>query len=217
MAIKILRAYNSEHNNIYQGKHSFSVVITENSANYVFEDKNEEKIYDKRIERVLGMLKIEKPNTIDGWTAVVTYNMLSLGFKEEMFSETSTKNDIKKAISSERSLLEERKNLIENKRNTNSLVYSKEARQQMLYNELLIVDKEFSKFVAGEEVEKIPESYKEYIHFLIREAGTEKLNPWLEPWLDGETDVEKLDMSRGIVLDPIFVPEPIQKEEEKND
>jgi hypothetical protein len=216
MAIKILRAYNVEHNNIYQGKHSFSVVITENSANYVFEDENEEKIYDKRIERVLGMLKIEKPNTIDGWVAVVTYNMSSLGFKEEIVSETSTKNDIKKAISSERSLLEERKNLIENKRNTNSLVYSKEARQQMLYNELLIVDKEFSKFVAGEEVEKIPESYKEYIHFLIREAGTEKLNPWLEPWLDGETDVEKLDMSRGIVLDPIFVPEPIQKEEEKN-
>jgi hypothetical protein len=216
MAIKILRAYNVEHNNIYQGKHSFSVVITENSANYVFEDENEEKIYDKRIERVLGMLKIEKPNTIDGWVAVVTYNMSSLGFKEEIFSETGTKNDIKKAISSERSLLKERKNLIENKRNTSSLVYSKEMRQQMLYNELLIVDEEFSKFVAGEKVEKIPESYKEYIHFLIREAGTEKFNPWLEPWLNGETDVEKLDMSRGIVLDPIFVPKPIQKEKEKN-
>lgn len=43
------------------------------------------------------------------------------------------------------------------------------------------------------------------------------MNPWLEPWLNGETDGDKLDLSRGIVLDPIFYPEPIQREEEKND
>jgi hypothetical protein len=217
MTIKILRAYNVEQNNVYQGKHSFSVVITNNSINYVFEDKSEEKIYNKRVERVLEILKIEKPTTIQGWVDVATYNMLSLGFKEEIFSETDTKNEIKKAISSERDLLKERKNLVEDRSNLNSSIYSKEMRQYLLYNELRVVDEEFRKFVDDEEVEKTPESYKEWIHFLIREAGTEKLNPWLEPWLNGETDRDKLDMSRGIVLDPIFYPEPVQREEEKND
>jgi hypothetical protein len=81
--------------------------------------------------------------------------------------------------------------------------------------DLVAEDPELLAFLNGEDVETIPQGYKEYIKFLVEQAGTEDLNPWLEPWVAGET--ENLDFSNGLILDRNTVLQPITDEEKTND
>jgi len=205
MSVAVLRAYSPEENNLYGNNHSFSIVVTDTSVKYVFNNEKQEKQYDQRIERILKILNIEKPKKIEQWLDVVTFNMGDIKFTYEELDISA-----KKSINLERKTLEALKEEVQSFEG----IYSKRGqslmRESMVYNELAASDPEFVKFVNGEEMDEVPQSYKEYIQFLIQEAGTEDLNPWLDAWMNGE-DIDDLDLSRGVVLDPVFYPKPIDR------
>jgi hypothetical protein len=71
-------------------------------------------------------------------------------------------------------------------------------REGLKLDELLYENPDMHPFLSGEDVEEFPQGFKEYIKFLVQQAGTEDLNPWLEPWVAGET--ENLDFSNGLIL-----------------
>ena len=65
-------------------------------------------------------------------------------------------------------------------------------------NGLLIPVIELIAFLNGDDVEAVPQGFKEYIKFLVEQAGTEDLNPWLESWVAGDT--ENLTPTNGLIL-----------------
>ena len=64
--------------------------------------------------------------------------------------------------------------------------------------DILLSDPEFEAFSYGESDEMPEDAEKAFIVSMIDGAGTRDLNPWLEPWLAGQT--KGLDFSKGLVL-----------------
>jgi hypothetical protein len=64
--------------------------------------------------------------------------------------------------------------------------------------DLVVEDPDLLAFLNGDDVEAIPQGFKEYIKFLVQQAGTEDLNPWLDAWVAGDT--ENLSPTNGLIL-----------------
>jgi hypothetical protein len=63
--------------------------------------------------------------------------------------------------------------------------------------DLLNSNAEINAFAHGESGTLSEESQKQFVTALIDSAGTRDLNPWLEPWLAGDTSG---DFSQGLVI-----------------
>ena len=184
--LKVVRVYDS----IYgDGTHKFSVVATDSSVEYVF--PKDLDLFDGK-SRVKNLLKrFEKPSDVDGW--------LSLGLKN--FESFSARNvtipaeikDVKKAVAAEKTVIDDKE--IKSKV---PLLSPLEQRITQASNDLLATDSNFEEFAEGISEELSEESMKAHIAGMIDAAGTRDLNPWLEPWLNGE--LEDLDFSQGLVL-----------------
>jgi len=184
--LKVVRVYDS----IYgDGTHKFSVVATDSSVEYVF--PKDLDLFDGK-SRVKNLLKrFEKPSDVDGW--------LSLGLKN--FESFSARNvtipaeikDVKKAVAAEKTVIDDKE--IKSKV---PLLSPIEQRITQASNDLLATDPNFEEFAEGISEELPEESMKAHIAGMIDAAGTRDLNPWLEPWLNGE--LEDLDFSQGLVL-----------------
>lgn len=184
--LKVVRVYDS----IYgDGAHKFSVVATDSSVEYIF--PKDLDLFDGK-SRIQNLLKrFEKPTDVDGW--------LSLGLKN--FESFSAKNviipaevkNVKKAIAAEKAVIDDK--------DINfrvPLLTPSEQRITQASNDLLAIDPDFEEFAEGISEELSEESMKAHIAGMIDAAGTRDLNPWLEPWLNGE--LEDLDFSQGLVL-----------------
>jgi hypothetical protein len=197
MKFLVARAYSPSNNSPYLNHHKFSIVASDNSLKHVFSDANEEAKWGKRVEILIKNLKIQRPTTAEAWINLARKNMTTIEFK---LSETEESiSSFSQAVENERKLLLKAR---EDKR-LKAPKYSKSnemlMREVFKIEELVAEDSELESFLNGDEVGAMPQGYKEYIKFLIQQAGTEYLNPWLEPWLAGESG--NLDFSNGIILD----------------
>ena len=212
MAFLVARAYSSSSKDYEYGYHKFSIIATKNSVKHVYPNSKDESKWDKRVERLVKNLEIDRPTSPEGWMDVATRNM---GTTEFTILETEDSvTSLGQAVKNERSsLLDAQKN-----KNNRAPKYGKTnemlMRELSKLEDLVAEDPELLAFLNGEDVETIPQGYKEYIKFLVEQAGTEDLNPWLEPWVAGET--ENLDFSNGLILDRNTVLQPITDEEKTN-
>jgi hypothetical protein len=196
MTFLIARAYSPTERSPYTRTHIFSIVASDNSVKYVFSDKKRETKWDKRAEQLVKTLRIERPSSAQEWIDVATRNMGSTEFV--LLESEESIGSLAEAVKNERKSLTDSLE----KRQTKSSKFNKAdemaAREGSKLDELLYENPDLHPFLGGEDVEDFPQAYKEYIKFLVEQAGTKDLNPWLEPWLAGDT--ENLDFSNGLVL-----------------
>lgn len=197
MEFLVARAYNSsDKGQPLTSHHIFSIVASKNSVKYVFPDQKKEARWDKRAEQVVKSLGIERPDTPEGWLDVATQNMGVVEFV--LLQAEDSIGSLTEAVKNERKSLVDSKEKVQTKSPIYSKVNEMMMREAGKLEELMENDPELEAFLRGDEVGEVPQSYKEYIKFLIEQAGTEDLNPWLEPWLAG--DIENMDLSNGLVL-----------------
>lgn len=184
--LRVVRVYDS----IYgDGTHKFSVVATDSSVEYVF-PKNLD-LFDGKA-RIQSLLKrSEKPTDVDGWLALGLKNFES--FSAQGVSLPTDITNAKKAIAAEKAEIDN-----EEVNSRVPLLTPSEQRIAKASNDLLATDPDFEEFAEGGSEELPEESMKAHIAGMIDAAGTRDLNPWLEPWLNGE--LEDLDFSQGLVL-----------------
>jgi hypothetical protein len=196
MTFLIARAYSPTERSPYTRTHIFSIVASDNSVKYVFADKKRETKWDKRAEQLVKTLRIERPSTSQEWIDVATRNMGSTEFV--LLESEESIGSLAEAVKNERKSLTDSLE----KRQTKSSKFNKAGematREGLKLDELLYENPDMHPFLSGEDVEEFPQGFKEYIKFLVQQAGTEDLNPWLEPWVAGET--ENLDFSNGLIL-----------------
>ena len=184
--LKVVRVYDS----IYgDGAHKFSVVATDSSVEYVF--PKDLDLFDGK-SRIQNLLKrFEKPTDVDGWLSLGLKNFESF-IAKNVIIPAEVKN-VKKAIAAEKAVIDDK--------DINfrvPLLTPSEQRITQASNDLLAIDPDFEEFAEGISEELSEESMKAHIAGMIDAAGTRDLNPWLEPWLNGE--LEDLDFSQGLVL-----------------
>ena len=204
MKFLVARAYSPSNNSPYLNHHKFSIVASDNSLKHVFPDSNEEAKWGKRVETLIKNLKIQRPTAAEAWINLARKNMTTVEFK--LLETEESISSFSQAVENERKLLLKAR---EDKR-LKAPKYSKSnemlMREVFKIEELVAEDSELESFLNGDEVGAMPQGYKEYIKFLIQQAGTEDLNPWLEPWLAGESG--NLDFSNGIILDRSVLVNP---------
>jgi hypothetical protein len=196
MTFLIARAYSPAERSPFTSSHIFSIVASDKSVRYVFADQKRETKWGKRTEQLVKTLRIDRPSTAQEWLNVATRNM---GTTEFILLESEDSiGSLSEAVKNERKSLNDSLE----KRQTKSSKFNKAdetaAREGSKLDELLYENPDLHPFLGGEDVEDFPQAYKEYVKFLVEQAGTKDLNPWLDPWLAGET--ENLDFSNGLVL-----------------
>jgi hypothetical protein len=183
--IKIVRLIDSMYGN---GAHSFSIIASDTSARYIFPEGQEAFDGAERISRIIEARGGVKPTTVNGWLNVALFNLNSY-VAEEIFFDKPYKT-VKDAVNSEQKALKER--------NLGSTGLRKSEQKMNIAADTLLSDPDFEAFSYGESDEMPEDAEKAFIVSMIDGAGTRDLNPWLEPWLAGQT--EGLDFSKGLVL-----------------
>lgn len=183
--IKIVRLIDSMYGN---GAHSFSIIASDTSVRYVFPEGQEAFDGADRISRIIEARGGVKPTTVNGWLNVALFNLNSY-VAEEVVIDKPYKT-VKDAVNSEQKALKER--------SLGSTGLRKSEQRMNIAADTLLSDPEFEAFSYGESDEMPEDAEKAFIVSMIDGAGTRDLNPWLEPWLAGQT--EGLDFSKGLVL-----------------
>jgi hypothetical protein len=212
MTFLVARAFNSSEKDLTSSHHIFSIVASKNSVKHVYPNKKDEAKWDKRVERLVKDLKIDRPNNSETWLDLATRNMSTTEFV--LLETEDSISSLSEAVKNERKALEESKKGRDSKAPRYDKADEMAMRELSKLEDLMADDPELEAFLNGEDVKEIPQGYKEFIKFLVQQAGTEDLNPWLEPWLAGET--ENLNFNNGLVLDRNMVLEPTTDEEKTN-
>ena len=198
--IKVVRMYDSIYGN---GSHVFSIIASDSSVRYVFPEGQEAFDGNERVNTIIDFLGGEAPSSVDSWLNIALYNLNSYLAKEVVYEKPL--KSVKEAASQEAKELK-----------TSSPMNSglKLSEQKMnIAADTLLADPDFEAFAYGETDDLPEEAEKAWILSMIDAAETRDLNPWLEPWLKGET--EGLDFSNGLVLRrPELSKETLIEEEE---
>jgi len=211
MAFLVARAYSSSSKDYEYGYHRFSIIASKNSVKHVYPNSKDEAKWDKRVERLIKDLEIDRPTSSEGWLDVATRNMSTIEFTVLETEDSVT--SLSQAVKNERSsLLDAQKN-----KEFRAPKYGKAdemlMRELSKLEDLVVEDPELVAFLNGDDVEAVPQGFKEYIKFLVEQAGTEDLNPWLESWVAGDT--ENLTPTNGLILYRDMPSVPTTTEEEK--
>jgi hypothetical protein len=183
--IKVVRLYDSIYGN---GSHVFSVIASDSSVRYIFPEGQEAFDGNERVNTIIGFLDGNKPTTTDAWLNIALYNLNSYVAKD-LVTEKPLKS-VKEAASQE---MKELKSL---QSEGSGLKLSEQ--KMNIAADTLLADPDFEAFAYGYSQDLPEEAEKAWILSMIDAAGTRDLNPWLEPWLKGET--KELDFSNGLVL-----------------
>jgi len=183
--IKVVRLYDSIYGN---GGHKFSIVASDSSVRYVFPEGREPFDGTQRTNKIIEVRGGITPKTVVGWLDIALFNLNSYIAKE--FTPEKPFKSVKEAINQE---------LKELKTDFSQQSGLKPSEQKMnIAADTLLEDPEFEAFAYGETDSISEDAEKAWILSMIDAAGTRDLNPWLEPWLAGQT--EGLDFSKGLVL-----------------
>ena len=182
--IKVVRLNDSIYGN---GKHSFSIVASDTSVRYIFPEGQEAFDGADRVSRIIEARGGVKPTTVNAWLDVALFNLNSY-----VASEVEPENPykaVKDAVNQEQKALKE----------PLGVSGLRPSEQKMnIAADTMMSDPGFEAYSTGESENISEEAEKAYIFSMIEAAGTKDLNPWLEPWLAGQT--EGLDFSKGLVL-----------------
>ena len=182
--IKVVRLSDS----IYgDGKHSFSIVASDTSVRYVFPEGQEPFDGVDRVNRIIEARGGVKPTSVNGWLDVALFNLGSY-VPSEVVPEKPFKT-LKDAVNKEQVALKEPSGV-------SKLLPSEQ--KMAIAGDIMMSDPAFEAYSVGESDEVPEDAEKAFILSMIDAAGTRDLNPWLEPWLNGQT--EGLDFSKGLVL-----------------
>ncbi len=182
--IKVVRLSDS----IYgDGKHSFSIVASDTSVRYVFPEGQESFDGADRVNRIIEARGGVKPTTANGWLNIALFNLNSY-VASEVQPEKPYKA-VKDAVNQEQKVLKEPSGV-------SGLRLSEQ--KMNIAADIMLEDPDFHAYSIGESDTISEDAEKAFIFSMIDAAGTRDLNPWLEPWLAGQT--EGLDFSKGLVL-----------------
>lgn len=200
--IKVVRL----HDSIYgDGGHSFSVVASDSSARYVFPSGQEPFDGNERINKIIDFRGGTKPTSVEGWLSVALSNLDS--YAAEDYAPEQPYKSVKDAVNSEQKALEEK--------SSGSSGLGRAEQRMNIAADNMLADPEIEAFSYGQLDSMSDDSEKAFIASMIDAAGTRDLNPWLEPWLAGDT--ENMDFSKGLVLNRFNLnydyKEPATKEE----
>jgi hypothetical protein len=188
--VRVVRAYDSVYGN---GKHAFSIVADDNSAQFIF--PNGSQLFDgkARMKRLTSDKSKKSPSTANDWIRLAIKGLGSYELSVVTLAEDV--NTVQKAVKIEKDTINSEENSI-----ASSLGLSVEDQNtSSTMEDLMVNNEEFANFVEGDVEELSDDTMKQYITDLIVSAGTLEENPWLEPWLNGE-DITTLDFSKGLVL-----------------
>jgi hypothetical protein len=182
--IKVVRLSDS----IYgDGKHSFSIVASDTSVRYVFPEGQESFDGADRVNRIIEARGGVKPTTVNGWLGVALFNLNSYVASE--IEPDKPYKTVKDAVNQEQKALKE----------PSGVSGLRPSEQKMnIAADIMLEEPEFHAYSIGESDAISEDAEKAFIFSMIDAAGTRDLNPWLEPWLAGQT--EGLDFSKGLVL-----------------
>lgn len=197
--IKVVRLNDS----IYgDGKHSFSIVASDTSVRYVFPEGQESFDGTDRVNRIIEARGSVKPTTVNGWLDIALFNLSSY-VASEVEPEKPYKT-VKDAVNQEQKALKE----------PLGVSGLRPSEQKMnIAADTMLADPSFEAYSIGESDTVSEDAEKAFIFSMIDAAGTRDLNPWLEPWLAGQT--EGLDFSKGLVLNRYNVDYKYEEPETK--
>lgn len=190
--IKVVRAYDSIYGN---GKHVFSIVVDDSSAQYIFPVDSELFDGKSRIKRLTSDESAKKPSSPSEWVKLAIRGLGSYDYSTVTYPDDI--DTVKKAVTEEKNIINSEEN------NSISLGRTRATAEEQnisrITSSMMLENEEFAQFVEGSVEELSDETAKQHITDLIIAADTLDENPWLEPWLNGE-DTETLDFSKGLVL-----------------
>ena len=197
--IKVVRLSDS----IYgDGAHSLSIVASDTSVRYVFPEGQESFDGADRVNRIIEARGGVKPTTANGWLNIALFNLSSY-VASEVEPEKPYKT-VKDAVNQEQKALKE----------PLGVSGLRPSEQKMnIAADTMLADPSFEAYSIGESDTVSEDAEKAFIFSMIDAAGTRDLNPWLEPWLAGQT--EGLDFSKGLVLNRYNVDYKYEEPETK--
>lgn len=182
--LKVLRVYDEDKS---RNKHLVSIVATDKKAKFVFPGNINLFDGEEAIASYLDTSGMKPPTTATEWANLAFYLLGPYAVQE-----VPAREDIftfEAAVAAENNAF---------KRSGGSSEMLSQTAVTSAMQDLLNSNAEINAFSHGEAGSLSPESQKQFITSLIDSAGTRDLNPWLEPWLAGQT--EGLDFSEGLVL-----------------
>jgi hypothetical protein len=189
--VKVMRATDPYERNT----HVFSVVASDSEVKYVFPKKRNLFDSEGQIKFALGYFG-KKPKDVDSWLDIAVFNLDSFDFKPYMPLDESLES-FSDYVESEQEFL----NSIESNPLPSSVPTQRisSAMMNLISSDDEIADYMFEPLTSDLSEEK----RKLIITTLIIAAGTQDLNPWLMPWLNGETDLDAMGFD-GLVLSRPF-------------
>jgi hypothetical protein len=181
--LKVLRVFDQGESSI---QHLVSIVATDEKARFVF--PNNVSLFDgeEAIASYLETSGMKPPTTATEWANLAFYLLGPYGVqevpaREEIFT-------FEAAVAAENNVLKQVGGF-------SQMLSQTDLTSGM--QDLLNSNAEINAFAHGESGTLSEESQKQFVTALIDSAGTRDLNPWLEPWLAGDTSG---DFSQGLVI-----------------
>jgi hypothetical protein len=184
--IKVLRATDP----FVANSHAFSIVASDSEVEYVFPSGVE--LFDKEgaLKFALGYYG-KKPKDADEWLELAKFNLDSYDFMPHASANQSS-TTLEHFINDEEQALVDAKS-------TGIPRSVLSTRLEAAVSALTRSDDEIADYLADPTTEIPAEKRKLIIATLIAAAGTTDLNPWLMPWLNGETDMDAMGF-KGLIL-----------------
>lgn len=186
--IKVLRASDPFTGN----SHVFSIVASDKEAVYVFPSNL--KLFNGE-----GQLKAaidyrgETPKKVDDWLDTAKFNLDSYDFEPVTLSDLDNIEDF---VDAEQDVLDSEDRVIIPARSISSI------KMESAVNALMRSDEEIADYLVEPSRGISEDKYKLIIATMIAAAGTIDLNPWLMPWLNGETNLKNMGFNGLILVRP---------------